>query len=47
MQRYFSKEKIDNTLILKSDDLYHIKKVMRMNDKDEIEVVYNGELFFR
>lgn len=40
MQRYFSKEKIDNKLILNNDDLYHIKKVMRMKDNDSIIVVH-------
>jgi len=45
MQRYFSKEKIDNTLILNNDDLYHIKVVMRMKENDKIEVIYNEELY--
>lgn len=45
MQRYFSKEKNDNYLKLSDNDLYHIKTVMRMNDKDKIEVVYNKELY--
>lgn len=41
MQRYFSNKKIDNNLILNSDDYYHIKTVMRMKNNDKIEVVYN------
>lgn len=41
MQRYFSNKKIDNNLILNDDDIYHIKTVMRMKDKDEIIVVYD------
>ena len=41
MQRYFSKQKIEDTFILKNDDYYHIKTVMRMKDKDKIEVVYD------
>lgn len=41
MQRYFSKEKINDEFILSSDDLYHIKTVMRMKDNDEIIVVYD------
>lgn len=45
MQRYFSKNKQDNYFVLSDNDLYHIKKVMRMNDKDTIEVVYNKELY--
>ena len=45
MQRYFSKNKQDNYFVLSDNDWYHIKKVMRMNDNDEIEVVYNKELY--
>jgi len=45
MQRYFSNKKENNYLYLNDNDLYHIKKVMRMNDKDQIEVVYNHELY--
>lgn len=40
MQRYFSNKKIDNTFTLSNDDLYHIKTVMRMKDKECIQVVY-------
>ena len=45
MQRYFSKEKIDNKLVLNNDDLYHIKTVMRMKDNDEIIVVYDKKAY--
>lgn len=45
MQRYFSKIKKNGYLILSDNDLYHIKKVMRMNDKDKIEVVFEHELY--
>lgn len=41
MQRYFSEIKNDDKFILSSDDIYHIKTVMRMKDKDEIIVVNN------
>ena len=41
MQRYFSKELKDNKFILNSDDLYHIRVVMRMKDNDKIYVVYD------
>ncbi len=41
MQRYFAKDKIGNQFILGNDDLYHIKTVMRMRDKDQIYVVFN------
>ena len=40
MQEYFAKDKKDNKLFLKQDDLYHIKNVMRMKENDEIIVVY-------
>lgn len=40
MQRYFSKVKDGNYLILNSDDYYHIKTVMRMKPCDKIQVVY-------
>jgi len=45
MQRYFTKEKENNTFILSSDDSYHINTVMRMKIKDKIEIVYNDELY--
>ena len=45
MQRYFTKEKIDNSFILSNDDLFHIKTVMRMVDGEKIEVVYNMETY--
>lgn len=41
MQRYFAKEIVNNTFELSKDDTYHIIKVMRMNLKDKIEVVFN------
>ena len=43
MQRYFSDLKKDNCLVLKKEDLYHIKTVMRMKE-DLIEVVYQNKL---
>lgn len=45
MQRYFSKTKKDDKLILNSDDLHHIYKVMRMKNNDLIEVIYDEELY--
>ena len=45
MQRYFSKEKVDNNLILYDTDIYHIKKVMRMKNNDQIEVVYDKKVY--
>ena len=40
VQRFFSKQKINNTFILNDDDYYHIKTVMRMKNNDKIQVVY-------
>ncbi|MDD2377771.1 MAG: RsmE family RNA methyltransferase [Bacilli bacterium] len=45
MQRYFSNQLDNNKLILSSDDWYHIKTVMRMNNNDQIEVVYDAEVY--
>lgn len=45
MQRYFSEVKKDNLFLLKDEDLYHIKTVMRMNVNDEIEVVYEQKVY--
>ena len=41
MQRYFCNEKENNEYLLSRDDSYHIKKVMRMNISDKIEIVDN------
>lgn len=45
MQRYFSDCKQDNNFLLKDDDWYHIKKVMRMTLDDLVEVVYDSKLY--
>ena len=45
MQRYFSRNKVDNRFLLNRDDLYHIKTVMRMKSLDLIEVVYENNLY--
>jgi 16S rRNA (uracil1498-N3)-methyltransferase len=45
MQRYFSNLVSDNCYLLSNDDNYHIKKVMRMNIGDKIEIVDNKKLF--
>lgn len=45
MQRYFSNKQDGNSFILNNDDLYHIRKVMRMTNGEKIEVVYNNELY--
>lgn len=41
MQRYFAINKDNDKLILKESDIHHIKKVMRMNINDKIEVIYD------
>lgn len=43
MQRYFAVQKKENKMILTSNDIYHIKVVMRMKDKDLITVIYEEE----
>lgn len=45
MQRYFSEIKNGDYFELKKDDIRHIKTVMRMNDNDNIEVVYNENVY--
>ncbi len=45
MQRYFSNEKENNKLKISSNDIHHIKNVMRMQNGDLIEVVYNQKLY--
>ena len=45
MQRYFSSSKENNKLFLINDDIYHITRVMRIEDDDKIEVIYNGDLY--
>ncbi|NLM63489.1 MAG: 16S rRNA (uracil(1498)-N(3))-methyltransferase [Mollicutes bacterium] len=45
MQRYFAKGFQNNHFILSKQDYHHIKNVMRMKNKDKIEVVFNKKLF--
>ena len=45
MQRYFSNKLNDNKFELNKDDLRHITRVMRMKTGDNIEVVYNSEVY--
>ena len=45
MQRYFSNLCSNNEYLLSSDDSYHIKKVMRMNLGEKIEIVDNRKVF--
>ena len=44
MQRYFSNLCENNVYLLSRDDEYHIKKVMRMNKGDKIEIVDNKKV---
>lgn len=45
LQRYFSKEKDSNYLFLDKNDIYHITKVMRYQNGDLIEIVYDNKLY--
>lgn len=46
MQRYFALEKNNNnTFLLRNDDYYHIKVVMRLKPNEKVEVVYNNEVY--
>ncbi len=45
MQRYFAKTKEQDYFLLNEDDIYHIKTVMRMNEHDKIQVVYENNVY--
>ncbi len=45
MQRYFCDKKENNKFILNDSDIHHIKNVMRMQEKDLIEIVFNECLY--
>ena len=45
MQRYFSNIIENSEYVLSSDDSYHIRKVMRMNLGDKIEIVDNKRVY--
>ena len=45
MQRYFVQDKENEYLILKKEDLHHIKNVMRNKIGDNIEAIYKEELY--
>lgn len=45
MQRYFASDLKNNKFILQESDIFHIKKVMRMNIHDKIEVVYDNIVY--
>lgn len=45
MQRYFVNKKNDNKFTLSLDDSYHIKRVMRMEKGDLVEVIFNEKLY--
>lgn len=42
MQRYFAQKREGNTFLLKEEDYYHIFRVMRGKELDEIEVVFEN-----
>ena len=45
MQRYFVKEKNDDNFILSDSDIHHIKKVMRCQNNDKIEIVFEKKVY--
>ena len=45
MQRYFAKERENDKFLLNPDDYYHITTVMRMTNNDQIEVVYDKNVY--
>ena len=45
MQRYFAKDKKEDNFILYETDYHHIKNVMRSKVGDEVEIVYQKEVY--
>lgn len=45
MQQYFGVSKKDNNIMLNTNDLNHIKNVMRMKENDKIIVVYDDKSY--
>lgn len=45
MQRYFVKEKNKDNFILSDSDIHHIKKVMRCQNSDKIEIVFEKKVY--
>lgn len=45
MQRYFINKIENNRFTLSENDSYHITRVMRMKQEDQIEIVYNKKLY--
>lgn len=45
MQRYFVKKKNKENFILEDSDIHHIKKVMRYQNDDKIEIVFNNTVY--
>ena len=45
MQRYFVKEKNNDNFILSDSDIHHIKKVMRCQNNDKIEIVFEKKVY--
>ena len=45
MQRYFVKNIQEDKVILRTEDSYHIKRVMRMKIGDKIEIVYQEKVY--
>lgn len=45
MQQYFAKNKINDRFILEDQDYFHIEKVMRMKNGDNIHVSYQNKIF--
>lgn len=44
MQRYFVKGNIEN-IIFENDDVFHMRKVMRLKENDQVEVVLDGAVY--
>jgi 16S rRNA (uracil1498-N3)-methyltransferase len=45
MQRYFAIDKVDEKLILSTDDLHHLFNVLRLKKGEHFQIVYNKILY--
>ena len=45
MQRYFVNDKNEDIFTLTNDDSHHVINVMRMNNNDKVEIVYDNNLY--
>ena len=45
MQRYFALERIRNEFTLSKEDCFHILRVMRLKEDEQVEIVHDGNVY--